>query len=203
VLSSGSSGQFHTQIRQGAPLDAFLSADTERPRLLEAEGLTVPGSRFTYAIGTLVLWSPHTKAVDSDGKVLQAGRYRFIGLANPRTAPYGTAAQEVLTVLGLWDPLNREKKIVQGASITQAWQFAASDNVDLAFVALSQVTAADGTVSGSYWLPPQSMYTRIDQDAVILARTTKRKAAETFTTWLRTNREALAEIRAAGYRTAD
>lgn len=203
ALSSGSSGQFLTQIEQGAPFDVFLSADSDRPKRLAAEGLAVAGSRFTYAIGTLVLWSPKPGVVDAQGKVLQTGQYRFIALADPRNAPYGAAAQQVLTALGLWDKLNQDKRIVRGESITQAWQFAATANVDLAFVALSQVVAADGKVSGSHWLPPQSIYARIDQDAVILEASTKRAAAKRFMKWLRTDPGALAAIQTAGYRTAD
>jgi molybdate transport system substrate-binding protein len=201
VLSSGSSGQFLTQIEQGAPFDVFLSADSERPRRLEAEGLAVSGSRFTYAIGTLVLWSPMPGVVDAEGKVLQVGQFRFIALADPHNAPYGAAAQQVLTALGVWDKLNHDKRIVLGENITQAWQFAATGNVELAFVALSQVVAGNGTVSGSHWLPPQSLYARIDQDAVILAHSTKRAAAERFIKWLRTDPGTLAAIRSAGYRT--
>jgi len=203
VLSSGSSGQLLTQIEQGAPFDVFLSADSERPKQLEADGLAAAGSRFTYAIGTLALWSPKAGVVDAEGKVLQAGGYRFVALADPRNAPYGTAAQQVLTALGLWDRLNQEKRIALGESITQAWQFAATGNADLAFVALSQVVTADGRMSGSHWLPPQSMYTRIDQDAVVLTHSTKRAAAERFMKWLRTDPRALAAIETAGYRTAD
>lgn len=201
VLSSGSSGQFYTQIRQGAPFDVFLSADSERPRRLEAEGLAAAGSRFTYATGTLVLWSPKSGLIDNEGKVLGTGNFRFLGMADPRTAPYGAAARQVLEHLGLWDKLNREKKIVRGESINQAWQFAASGNAELAFVALSQVIAADGSVRGSYWSPPQSMYSRIDQDGVILARTTRKAAAAAFMEWLHNDPVALAAIRAAGYRT--
>jgi molybdate transport system substrate-binding protein len=203
VISSGSSGQLYTQIKQGAPFDVFLSADTGKPQLLESEGLTVPGSRFTYAIGALVLWSAKPGLVDSAGKVLQAQQYRFIGVANPQTAPYGTAAQQVLTKLGLWDKLNRERKIVIGENITQAWQFAATGNVDLAFVALSQVLDADGSITGSSWLVPQSMYDRIDQAAVILAHTNQKAAAEAFMTWLRTNPTALSAIGSAGYHVAN
>ena len=125
VLSSGSSGQFYTQIKQGAPFDVLLSADTERPKQLEAEGLAVPGSRFTYATGTLVLWSPQRSVVDNDGKVLRSGSYRMLGIAEPRNAPYGAAAQQVLVALGLWDKLNQDKKLAIGENINQAWQFAA------------------------------------------------------------------------------
>lgn len=198
LLSSGSSGQFYTQIREGAPFDVLLSADTDRPRQLEADGLAVAGSLFTYATGTLVLWSPKAGIVDRDGKVLQGGSYRMIGIAEPRNAPYGAAAQQVLTSLGLWDKLNQDKKLAVGENINQAWQFAATGNVDMAFVALSQVSSS-GVITGSYWLPPQSAYSPLDQDAVILTRTSKRAAAEAFLAWLRKDPDAVATIKAAGY----
>jgi molybdate transport system substrate-binding protein len=199
TLSSGSSGQFYAQIKQGAPFDVLLSADTERPKQLQAEGLGVAGSRFTYAIGTLVLWSPKPGIVDADGKVLTTGRFKMLGIADPKAAPYGAAAQQVLAHLGLWDKLNQDKNIATGENINQAWQFAVTGNVDLAFVALSQVT--DGkAISGSYWLPPQSLYTPLEQDAIILTRTTKRATAEVFMKWLREDPDAIATLRAAGYR---
>ncbi|MGC2461014.1 MAG: molybdate ABC transporter substrate-binding protein [Steroidobacteraceae bacterium] len=198
LLSSGASGQFYTQIREGAPFDVLLSADSDRPKQLETEGLAVAGSRFTYAIGTLVLWSPKAGVVDRDGKVLRAGAYRMLGIADPRNAPYGAAAQQVLTALGLWDKLNQDKKLAIGENINQAWQFAATGNVDMAFVALSQVS--DGKmISGSYWLPPQTLYAPLNQDAVILTRTSKRPAAEAFLKWLRQDPKAVATIKAAGY----
>jgi molybdate transport system substrate-binding protein len=198
LLSSGASGQFYTQIREGAPFDVLLSADSDRPKQLEQEGLAVAGSRFTYAIGTLVLWSPKSGVVDRDGKALRSGGYRMLGIADPRNAPYGAAAQQVLTALGLWDQLNRDKKLAIGENINQAWQFAATGNVDMAFVALSQVTDGNA-ISGSYWLPPQTLYAPINQDAVILTRTGKRAAAEAFLNWLRHDPEAIATIKAAGY----
>jgi molybdate transport system substrate-binding protein len=199
LLSSGSSGQFYTQIKQGAPFDVLLSADSERPRQLEAEGLTVTGSRFTYAIGTLVLWSPQRQTVDGAGKVLLNGQFRMIGIADPVNAPYGAASEQVLKGLGIWEQLNRDNKLAFAENITQAWQFASTGNADMAFVALSQVT--DGkNISGSYWIPPQSLYTSINQDAVVLARTTKRQTAKAFLTWLRQDRQAVAIIKAAGYR---
>ena len=194
VLSSGSSGQLYAQIVQGAPFDLLLSADAEKPKLLESAGLAVAGSRFTYAVGTLV---------DQAGQILQSGTYRFIGVGDPDNAPYGAAAREVLRSLGLWDRLVQEHKLVTGENITQAWQFAASGNVDMAFVALSQVLTSDGSISGSSWLPPQSMYTRIDQDAVVLVLASHRAAAEAFASWLHHDPLALAAIRSAGYRTGD
>ena len=198
LLSSGSSGQFYTQIREGAPFDVLLSADSDRPKQLEAEGLAVAGSRFTYAIGTLVLWSPKADVVDRDGKMLRSGVYRMIGIAEPRSAPYGAAAQQVLTALGLWEKLNQDKKLAIGQNVNQAWQFAATGNVDMAFVALSQVSDGNA-ISGSYWLPPQTLYTPLNQDAVILTRTSKRPAAAAFLNWLRQDPKAIATIKAAGY----
>jgi len=203
VISAGSSGQLYTQIKQGAPFDVFLSADTDKPRQLESDGLSVPDSRFIYAVGSLVLWSPKPDLVDGDGRILKAQTYHFIGVANPQTAPYGTAAQQVLTKLGLWDRLNQEHRIVIGENITQTWQFAATGNAELAFVALSQVLGEDGKISGSSWRVPQSMYDPIEQGAVIIASTHEKAAATAFATWLRTDPAALAAIRAAGYRTAN
>ena len=202
VLSSGSSGQFYAQIREGAPFDVLLSADSARPNRLEAEGLAVAGSRFTYAIGALALWSPKAGVVDRDGKVLRSGGYRMIGIAEPRNAPYGAAARQVLAALGLWDKLIQDKRLAIGEDINQAWQFAATGNVDMAFVALSQVGNGD-VISGSYWLPPQSLYAPLEQDAVILARTGKRPTAEAFLNWLRRDPEAIATIKAAGYHVSE
>ncbi len=199
LISSGSSGQFYTQIREGAPFDVLLSADAERPRQLETDGLTIPGSRFTYAIGTLVLWSPKAGVVDPGGKVLSGDGFRLLSIAEPGNAPYGAAAQQVLTALGLWDKLNQQKMLVVGENINQAWQFAASGNADLGFVALSQVSS-DGVISGSHWLPPPALYSPIDQDAVILQSSGRRSSAEAFMRWLRTDPQAIATIKAAGYR---
>jgi molybdate transport system substrate-binding protein len=122
----------------------------------------------------------------------------MIGIAEPRNAPYGAAAQQVLSALGLWDQLNQDKKLAVGENINQAWQFAATGNVDMAFVALSQVSD-DNVISGSYWLPPQALYTPLTQDAVILTRTSKRAVAEAFLKWLRQDPQAIATIKAAGY----
>jgi molybdate transport system substrate-binding protein len=196
--SAGSSGQLYTQIKQGAPFDVFLSADSERPARLESEGLGIAGTRFTYAIGTLVLWSPKPGVVDGSGKILSTDRYHMIAIANPATAPYGAAAQQVLTTLGLWDKLNQSKRIVVGTSIDQAWQFAATGAADIGFVALSEITKG-GVISGSYWIPAQSLYKPIDQDALVLARTTRRQAAENFLRWLQHDPQAIATIKAAGY----
>ena len=203
VISSGSSGQLYSQIKQGAPFDVLLSADSAKPMLLESEGLTVPGSRFVYAIGALVLWSPQAGVVDAEGKVLDGHIYHYLGIANPQTAPYGAAAKQVLGNRKLWDVLNQGKKIVIGENITQTWQFAATGNVDMAFVALSQVLGPDGKIAGSAWQVPQSLYDPIEQQAVVLSHGGHQTAAQAFLTWLHADPGALAAIHAAGYRTAD
>jgi molybdate transport system substrate-binding protein len=199
LISSGSSGQLYAQIRQGAPFDVFLSADTDKPQLLESAGLTLPGSRFTYAVGALVLWSAKPGLVDPGGRVLRQQQYHLLAIADPKTAPYGAAAQQVLVRLGLWDALNQQHRLVTGQDITQAWQFAASGNAELAFVALSQVIDAHGHISGSSWRVPQDQYDRIDQAGVILAHTAVRGTAQAFMAWLQRDPAALAAIRAAGY----
>ena len=198
--SAGASGQLYAQIRQGAPFDVFLSADHERPQQLEAEGLAVAGSRFTYATGRLALWSPKAGALGSDGaSFLKGGNYRFLAIANPKTAPYGLAAQQVLQKLQLWDSLNEQKKLVTGESIAQTQQFAATGNADAAFVAVSQILKPDGSIDGSNWLPPTDLYEPIDQDCVLLTRSTEQGAARDFLRWLKNDAQALKIIRAAGY----
>src|SRR5512142_2979581 len=158
-VSLGSSGKFYSQIKAGAPFDVFLSADEKNPQLLEDEGLAVKGSRFVYALGKLVLWSAQPGYVDARGAVLGKGGYSKIAYADPKLAPYGLAAQETLQKMKLWDKV--QGKLVTGESIGQAYQFAASGNAELAFIALSQVTK-DGKVSeGSYWLVPAEMYSPI------------------------------------------
>jgi len=162
--------------------------------------VAVAGSRFTYATGRLALWSPKAGALGSDGAAfLKGGSYRFLAIANPKTAPYGLAAQQVLQKLQLWDSLNEQKKLVTGESIAQTRQFADTGNADAAFVAVSQIIGADGRLSGSSWLPPADLYEPIDQDAVLLARSTEQAAARDFLRWLRTDAAALKIIRAAGY----
>jgi molybdate transport system substrate-binding protein len=206
VISAASSGQLYAQIKQGAPFDVFLSADSERPKLLESEGLAVSGSRFTYAIGTLVLWSPRAGVVDAKGEALRSAQLHMLAIADPKSAPYGAAAQQVLIAMNLWDRLNIEHRIVVAQDINQAWQFAATGNADMAFVAKSQLVgaepSADGGV-GSQWEPPPSQYSEIQQDGVVLAHSGRLPVAQLFAHWLHTEPRALAVIRSAGYRLSE
>ncbi|GMR06672.1 MAG: molybdate ABC transporter substrate-binding protein [Gammaproteobacteria bacterium] len=194
-LIFGSTGKHYAQIRNGAPFDAFFAADIKRPKLLEEEGLAVPGSRFTYAIGKLVLWSPEADVVDSSGKVLEQGGFRYLAIANPKFAPYGRAAREVLQSRGLWDGL--KGKIVRGENISQSYQFVNSGNAELGFVAYSQLKHPDQRINGSYWKIPQALYTPIEQQAVLIKDS---EAGRSFLSYIQ-SKEALMIINDHGYET--
>ncbi len=193
TLSFGSSGQFYTQIANGAPFEVFLSADVERPQKAEAEGLSVPGSRFTYAAGRLVLYSTTPGLVDGKGAVLKTGKFEKLSIADPKAAPYGQAAVEILTKLKLYDAL--KPRIVRGASITQAFQYVQTGAAELGFVALSQVAGERG---GSRWIVPASTHTPIEQQAVLLKTGANSEAAKAFVAFLKSG-EAKAIIRRYGY----
>lgn len=195
-VSPGSSGKFTAQIKGGAPFDVFLSADEANPQRLEQEGLAVGGSRFVYALGKLVLWSAQPGLVDANGAVLRKGGYNKLAIAEPKLAPYGLAAQETLEKLGLWNTV--QGKLVTGENITQTYQFAATGNAELAFIALSQVTL-DGKVSaGSWWLVPSGLYQPIRQSAVLLSGAKDKAAAQAFLAFLKSEKAA-AVIRGFGY----
>ena len=195
-LSFGSTGKFYAQIRGGAPFDVFIAADTATPQRMEQEGLAVNGSRFVYALGKLVLWSAQPGYVDDKGAVLRKGNYSKLAIADPKLAPYGMAAQQTLEQLGLWDAM--QGKLVTGENITQTWQFAATGNVELAFVALSQVMRDSKVSAGSWWLVPMDMYHPIKQAAVLLAGAKDKAAAQAFLDFLKSD-QAAAVIRRYGY----
>lgn len=195
-LSFGATGKFGAQIRNGAPFQVLLAADDETPAKLETEGLTLPGSRFTYSIGKLVLWSAKPGYLDDKGEVLRKGDFNKLALANPKLAPYGLAAIESLTKLGVLSAV--ESKFVQGENIAQTYQFVSTGNAELGFVALSQVMK-DGKIStGSAWVVPASLHTPIRQDAVILAKGKGNAAAEALIKYLK-NDKVRAIIKSYGY----
>lgn len=185
LLAVGSTGAFQAQIRNGAPFEVFLSADAATPAQLEADGLAVSGSRFTYAVGRLVLWSARSGLVDARGEVLRSDQFDRIALANPKLAPYGAAAVQVLERLGVAAALR--DKWVQGENIAQTHQFIASGNVALGFVALSQVFADGGIKSGSGWVVPETLHDPIRQDAVLLVRGKDNAAALALMRYLRSD----------------
>ncbi len=195
-LAFGSSGKFYAQIRNGAPFQMFLSADDETPARLAQEGQADSSSRFTYAIGTLVLWSSNPDVVDAKGGVLMRGAFNKLALANPKLAPYGKAAVEVLTGMGLLDKLT--PRFVQGENIAQTWQFVSTGNAELGFVALSQVMKGGRIASGSAWIVPGKLHTPIRQDAVILNPGKGNPAAVALMAYLKGDK-ARAIIKSYGY----
>lgn len=196
VLSTGSTGKFHTQISNGAPFAVLIAADDETPTKLINEGLAVRGSSFTYAVGKLVLWSAKPGYVDAKGEVLKAGEFRHLAVANPKLAPYGAAAMQALKKLGLADKL--APRIVQGENIGQAQQFVATGNAELGLVALSQVAVPGKPQVGSLWLVPTDLYTPIRQNAVLLNHGANQAAAQALLKYLQSD-AAKAVIQSWGY----
>ncbi len=190
VVSYGSTGKLFAQIEHGAPFEVFLAADQKRPKLLEEKG-TASG-RFTYAVGKLVLWSSDAKRTASE-QALRGGDFQKLAIANPKTAPYGAAAVEIMRNLGLYEAL--EPKLVIGDSIAQTHQFAATGNAEFGFVALAQIALDDG---GSRWLVPEKLYTPIRQDAVLLSKGKDNPAAQALLDYLKGD-AARAVIQKYGY----
>ncbi|WP_158893727.1 MULTISPECIES: molybdate ABC transporter substrate-binding protein [unclassified Pseudomonas] len=197
VISSGATGQLYSQIKNGAPFEVFLSADDTTPAKLEAEGDAVKGSRFTYAIGTLALWSPKAGYVDKDGAILKKNSYAYLSIANPKTAPYGLAATQTLDKLGLTETV--KSKLVEGQNITQAYQFLSTGNAELGFVALSQIYQDGKVKEGSAWIVPAELYDPIRQDAVLLNKGKDQPAATALLNYLK-GPQAAAVLKAYGYR---
>lgn len=195
TFSFGSTGKLYAQIAHGAPFEAFLAADAARPEKAEAEGLGVPGTRFTYALGRIVLYSTDPDLVDPEGQVLRDEAVSRVAIANPVTAPYGAAAVEAMTALGVYESLT--PKLVQGDTIAQAHQFVVTGNAPLGFVALSQVVDDD---SGSTWLVPADLYSPIRQDAILLKTGADNPVARAFLDFLKGS-EAAAIMTAYGYGT--
>ena len=195
-LAFGSSGKFYAQIRNGAPFQVLLSADDRIPAELEREGMTVAATRFTYAIGKLALWSARKGMVDGRGDVLKKGGYKHLAIANPKVAPYGAAAIEVLERLSLLNAVR--PKLVQGENIAQTYQFAASGNAELGFVAVSQIMKNGKLIKGSAWFVPDNLHAPIRQDAVILANGKGNAAASALMAYLKSDK-AKTVIRAYGY----
>ncbi|MEA3394568.1 MAG: molybdate ABC transporter substrate-binding protein [Pseudomonadota bacterium] len=196
ILAFGSTGKFYAQIKNGAPFQMLLAADDETPARLDKEGLAVSGSRFTYATGKLVLWSAQAGLVDEKGEVLRTGQFERIAVADPKLAPYGAAAVETLTHLGLLKAL--QPRFVQGENIGQTYQFIATGNAALGFVALSQVMVDGRIARGSAWVVPAELHAPIRQDAVILGSGKDNPAAAALASYLRGDK-ARAIIRSYGY----
>ncbi|MCM2341712.1 molybdate ABC transporter substrate-binding protein [Rhodoferax sp.] len=195
AIAFGASGKFYAQIKNGAPFEVLFAADDDTPARLIQENLAVAGSQFTYAIGTLVLWSARPALVDPAGVVLKSGSFDHLAIANPKLAPYGAAAVEVMKSLGVYEA--SQARIVTGESIAQTYQFIRSGNAQLGFVALSQVLK-DGKLEGSAWLVPGKLHSPIRQDAVMLEGGKGKPAAEALLKYLKTDK-ARTIIKASGY----
>lgn len=191
-FSSGSTGALYAQITHGAPFDVFLAAG-ER----EAARLAVANSRFTYAIGSLVVWSADPKRIHGDcAALVKGGEYRRVAIANPAVAPYGAAARATLQRWGMWEGVM--PKLLRAESVGQAFQFAATGNAELGFVARSQVLGLPGNRAGSYCVVDGALYPPLRQQAVLLRHGEDNAAARGFLRFLRGAR-GLAIIRESGY----
>lgn len=195
ILSFGATGQFFAQIKQDAPFTVLLAADDETPKRAVEDGLAVADSRFTYAIGRLVLWSRNPATVTGEG-TLKAAAFDKLSIANPALAPYGAAAVQTMKRMGVYDAL--QPRIVQGNTIAQAFQFADTGNAEVGFVALSQVIEKP---EGSRWVVPETLHDPIRQDAVLLKKGAADEAAKAFLAYLK-GPEAGAVIARYGYGTA-
>ena len=195
-ISAGATGKFYTQIISGAPFEVLIAADDETPKRLAAEGHAVAGTNFTYAIGKLVLWSARPGFVDHQGAVLASDKVKHVAIANPKVAPYGAAAMEVIKARGLSDAVT--PKLVTAESIAQAHQFVASGNAELGFVALSQVAVPGKPTPGSYWAVPANLYGEIRQDAVLLKAGADNPVAKALLDYLKSD-AAKKLIREFGY----
>ena len=201
LLAFGSTGKFYAQVKNGAPFAVLLAADDETPARLEKEGLAVTGSRFTYATGRLALWSKSPNLVDDKGEVLRSNRFEKLGIykiamADPKLAPYGAAAMEVIHKLGVQTMVT--PKLVQGESIGQTYQFISTENAQLGFVALSQIFFDGRIAQGSAWVVPQSLHTSLKQDAVLLNHGKDNAAAHALLKYLQADK-AKTIIRQYGY----
>jgi molybdate transport system substrate-binding protein len=187
VVISASTGKLYAQIKQGAPLDVLLAADSLRPELLETDGIGVPGSRFTYAVGRLALWSADTTLfLKNDLQVLNQKNFRYLAIANPKTAPYGKAAEQVLRKRGFWDQL--QTRLVRGENISQTFQFLVTGNADIGFIALSQLKRNQGQLKGYSWTVPAEWHDPIRQQALLLKRAKTNNAAKEFLNFIKSKR---------------
>ena len=195
-LAFGATGKFYAQIKNGAPFAVLLAADDETPTRLEKEGLAMAGTRFTYAVGRLALWSKQPNFVDDKGDILRSNRFEKLAIADPKLAPYGAAAMEVIQRMGVQP--NVTPKIVQGDSIGQTYQFVSTENAQLGFVALSQISIDGRITQGSAWVVPQSLHTPLKQDAVLLKAGKDNAAALALLKYLQSD-AAKTIVRGYGY----
>jgi molybdate transport system substrate-binding protein len=194
----GSSGNFYSQIQNGAPFDLFFSADVGYPELLEKAGLTEPGTLYSYATGKIVLWVPRGSPLNVDrglAVLLDPGVHK-IAIANPAHAPYGRAAVAAFRHEKIFDQVS--SKLVLGENISQAAQFAQSGNADAAILALALVAAPAMKDAGKYFVIPVDEYPPIEQGGAVLKSSQQKAVARQFLDFLR-RPEILALMRDFGF----
>ncbi|WP_455218511.1 molybdate ABC transporter substrate-binding protein [Kaarinaea lacus] len=198
-ISSGSTGKLYAQIIHGAPYDIFLAANEREPKKLEQSHLIVPNSRFTYVLGKLVAWSSDASLLNANdiNSVLVSSAVNRIAVANPKTAPYGLAAQQALQKLGVWNSL--QAKIIRGENVSQTYQFAMTRNAQIGFVARSQIHNEIKSTNGSYWEVPEALYASIRQQAVLLLRAQNKTAAAEFIEFIRSKKVKEILVKQFGY----
>jgi molybdate transport system substrate-binding protein len=180
VLIAGSTGKHYAQIMHGAPFDIFFAADSRRPALLEKNGSGIAGTRFTYATGRIVIWSPRPGYIDKTGTI--PDDIRFLAIANPKLAPYGLAARQFLRERGIW--IKFRQRLVRGENIAQTYQYVATGNAEVGIIALSQIRLPGKRIAGSYWIVPESLHSPIHQQAIAL---NKRKVVTEFLAFIKTD----------------
>lgn len=183
IISSAGTGVLANQIKNGAPYEILLSADKTTPQQLIQDGYAVKDTQFTYAQGQLVLWSKQTNFITNDANILKTNKFNFLAIANPKLAPYGSAAMQTLAKLGLTESI--KNKIVTGDNISNTYQFVATGNADLGFVALSQIMNNGKITAGSYWIVPQNITPLIQQDAIILNVGKNNPASQQFMNFIK------------------
>jgi molybdate transport system substrate-binding protein len=188
-VSYGSSGNFETQIENGAPFDVFFSADIEYPKKLEAQGLASPGSTYLYGIGKVILWVRNDSKLDvSKGlDALRDPAVKKIAIANPLHAPYGRAAEEALRKAGVYDAI--KDRLVLGENISQTAEFAETGNADAGILALSLVLSPALKDKGRYFQIPDNLYSPIQQGVVVVGASKNHQGAQAFLDFIKTPAE--------------
>ncbi|MBN2866336.1 MAG: molybdate ABC transporter substrate-binding protein [Thiotrichales bacterium] len=197
-FSFGPTGKLFAQISNGAPFDAFFAADEKRAQKTIENGLGVDGSYFVYAQGKIALYSAKFPVANEPLTVLKQAKFNHLAIANPKTAPYGDRSQAFLQKMGLYDAV--KAKIVNGESIAHAFQYVATGNADIGFVAMSQIVDPQSPIyqKGQYWVVPQADYKPINQGAVITKRGQDNAAIKDFMAFMKTP-EAIKIIENYGY----
>ncbi|MCW8996465.1 MAG: molybdate ABC transporter substrate-binding protein [Psychromonas sp.] len=199
LASYASVGALYAQIRQGGPFDLFISADSLVPERLEQQGLGVPGTRISYAVSQLVLWSASRERIDGTSEILQRNTFKHLALPNPKVGVHGKAAIEVLDKLGLTRQISG--KFVEGKNVLQTFQYIETEAAELGFISMSLIHRGSQPLPGSYWIVPDSLHTPLVQQAIRLSKANSPDLAQAFLDFMLTP-QAQSIIKYYGYRSA-